>query len=154
VLSVVVTNNEISGNNAEGLIVSAASQESQATCTIANNLIGTNAAGTAAIGNSEGGLFVTSVANCSVLDNVISANGGYGLDVSQNGSLEQHVVIQGNRIGTDETGQVALGNTSVGIYLQNETGNLIGGTGPGQGNVIANNEGVGIVVAGGQDNEI
>ena len=63
-------------------------------------------------------------------------------------------MFQGNLIGTDKTGLVALGNTGVGMSLAAAIGNTIGGTGPGQGNVIAFNGGDGIDVSAGEQDQI
>ena len=46
-------------------------------------------------------------------------------------------LIQGNTIGTDLTGTLALGNTYEGIYLERAPTNTIGGTAPGAGNLIS-----------------
>ena len=46
-------------------------------------------------------------------------------------------VIQGNLIGTNQHGTVALGNRGIGIHVQDGDDNLIGGTELGAGNVIA-----------------
>ena len=54
--------------------------------------------------------------------------------------------VQGNKIGTDLTGEVALGN-DVGIYINGVPRNLIGGTAPGAGNVISGNT-IGIYLLG------
>lgn len=55
--------------------------------------------------------------------------------------------IQGNFIGTDLTGTNAAGNTGHGILLTNQTArNLIGGTPPGTGNIIAFNAGNGVAL--------
>src|SRR2546423_203833 len=64
--------------------------------------------------------------------NVISANGG-GISLSSSEN-----VIQGNFIGTDASGTIALGNALDGISFSTSTyiGNVIGGTVPGAGNVI------------------
>ena len=148
VLSVTITNNLVSGND-YGIYVTESSQKSRAIYTIANNLIGTNAAGTAAVGNALQRLAIAGSDNVSVQKNVISGN-EMGLSIT--GCTAD--VVQGNLIGTDKTGQVALGNTTGGIVLENSTGNLIGGTGTGQGNVIADNNGIGIEVNGGQQNQI
>jgi hypothetical protein len=148
VLSVVITNNVISGNDSYGIYVASSDQKTQATYTIANNLIGTNATGTAALGNALAGINLAQVDNVSVQNNVVSAN-ETGLAI-----YDSVAVVQGNLIGTDTTGRVPLGNTQGGIYLENSSGNTIGGTGPGQGNVIANNVGIGIEVSGGQQNRI
>jgi len=47
--------------------------------------------------------------------------------------------IQGNYIGTDQTGTQALGNTNQGIVLVRSPNNLIGGTTPAARNVISGN---------------
>ena len=52
-------------------------------------------------------------------------------------------LIQGNLIGTTNTGDVALGNGTAGIYfysLVTSTGTTIGGTAAGAGNVISGNK--------------
>ena len=149
VLSIIIKNNVISDSAAWGVFVAGSSQESQATYVIANNLIGTNAAGTAALGNTLMGLTLAAVENTSILNNVISASGDWGLQLN-----DSVAVIQGNLIGTDRTGQVPFGNTMGGMLITSSSGNVIGGTGTGQGNVVADNGGVGIYVGGGQQNRI
>ena len=53
-----------------------------------------------------------------------------------------HTIIQGNAIGTDETGTLLLGNAVNGIKVANGASDVkIGGTQPGEGNVIAHNGG-------------
>jgi CSLREA domain-containing protein len=151
--SVIITNNVVSGNVEQGISATQIFQATPATYTIANNLVGTNAAGTAALGNGFYGIFLGYVNSSSILDNVISGTAGVGLRLSNCVSD----VVQGNLIGTDKTGQVSLGNTAGGIVLSDFIGtgaNTIGGTGPGQGNVIANNGGIGIEVTEGQQNQI
>ena len=71
-----------------------------------------------------------------VRGNVIAANTNYGI-YSDGGSNH---VVQGNFIGTDETATLNLGNGDGGVIVagQNWT---IGGTGAGEGNVIAHNGG-------------
>jgi hypothetical protein len=68
------------------------------------------------------------------MGNVISGNTGNG--IGNNG--EAAVTIQGNRIGTDATGEVAIPN-AVGISSSNGTGLKIGGTGAFDGNLISGN---------------
>ena len=153
VLSTIITGNVVSENQGGGISVSASSQASQATYTIANNLIGADAAGTEASGNSGSGLVLTSVANASVLDNVILGN-DQGLQLGQSGSAVLNDVIQGNWIGTDKSGQNTIGNYYGGLLLTNAIGVSIGGTGPGQGNVIANNNGNAIELDGGDHDPI
>ena len=80
-------------------------------------------------------------------DNVISGNeNGIALSGAQD---VQHNVFKGNLIGTDKTGTVNLGNLFYGMSLGGAIGNVIGGTGAGEGNVIAFNGWDGIYVTNG-----
>ena len=55
--------------------------------------------------------------------------------------------MQGNLIGTDPTGTLSLGNSGPGVGVgEGSSNNTIGGTTAGAGNVIAFNEGDGVVV--------
>ena len=108
-------------------------------CTVRGTFVGTDASGAVALGNNEG---INASTPGSVLGgpspadrNLISGN-TVGITAGSNGG-----VIQGNLIGTDKTGSVALGNTSTGITCVNGSGAgmLIGGAGPGEGNVISGN---------------
>ena len=47
-------------------------------------------------------------------------------------------MVQGNYVGTDITGTIALGNGGQGVFVDSQ-GDLIGGALPGAGNVIAAN---------------
>ena len=49
-------------------------------------------------------------------------------------------VIEGNYIGTDATGTTDLGNSGSGVYVYSSTGNIIGGSSPGAGNLISGND--------------
>jgi Bacterial Ig-like domain (group 3) len=148
-ISMTISDNVVSGNY--DAIYLDQTVGSQSSYTIADNLIGTDASGTVAIGNKGIGLDLTSVENATVLDNVISANetGIRTQTTTPSGEL-QHDVFQGNLIGTDKTGQVAMGNTIEGIDIESGTGITIGGTGSGQGNVIANSGYYGIYLPAGQ----
>jgi hypothetical protein len=107
---------------------------------IQGNYIGTNAAGTAAVANQYG-LVIYSSGNVvggltTGARNVISGNttAGIYVNIYDGGSDTQ---VQGNYIGTDATGTVALGNPS-GIYIYGGRA-VIGGTAAGAGNVISGN---------------
>jgi titin len=117
--------------------------------------LGTNAQGTAAVGNSEG-FFIRGCASGLIVGgtapgegNVISGNGaGIRLHYTTN------VQVQGNLIGTDYSGTQAISNTD-GIYSQDgASNNTIGGTSPGAGNVIAFNSNNGITLLNGAGNSI
>ncbi|MFI5459139.1 MAG: Ig-like domain repeat protein [Isosphaerales bacterium] len=151
-ISMTISNNLISGNQT-GILLSQ-TVGSQSAYTIANNLIGTNATGTAALGSGTFGIDLYSVENATVQNNVISDNSiGVRTQTSTPSGELQHDVILGNLIGTDKTGQVALGNSLHGIEIENGTGLTIGGTGPGQGNVIANSGYYGIYLLAGQHDQ-
>lgn len=70
---------------------------------------------------------------------VISGNHISGIIVG--GTRLPGYVIQGNFIGTDVTGSVALGNATNGIDVFNGTNVAIGGTTPGARNIISGNTG-------------
>jgi hypothetical protein len=144
--------NVISANGQNG-ILTAGSPEATG-IVIQGNFIGTNATGTAGLGNglaAPNGFGVGDGINvegdlASILGNVISAN-GYGLVCGRSGT-----VVQGNFIGTDVTGKTtqgtdggSLGNTQDGVWALDPA--LIGGTTVAERNVISGN-GTGIDVRG------
>ena len=144
--------NVVSGNGAAGIRLLGERN------TIQGNLIGTDAAGTVALGNGaigagahdyEGaGITVRGPENLigGVGDagNVISANGGGGIEMSGCGNDGNR--IQGNLIGTDVTGIAPLGNGGDGVVTAGDD-NIVGGA-SGAGNLIASNEGNGVRVSG------
>jgi CSLREA domain-containing protein len=117
---------------------------------VVGNLIGTNASGTAAVPNREAGIAIWGEGNV-VRSNLISGN-PVGIQVGHTDpSIVLHgrdVVIQGNFIGTDQSGSAAIPNGK-GIVLGPEAETAqIGGADPSQANVISGN-GFGIEVEGG-----
>ncbi len=124
--------------------------------TVTCNTIGTNLDGTlpASTPNSNYGIFMKdadfSVIGKAGAGNIISGNGNTGIfmvDSSDN-------TIQGNVIGADVTGTKPVANHWNGIALTTSGRNLIGGTGKGQSNLIAGNDGSGIVLNGSYHNFI
>src|SRR5262249_22003570 len=110
------------------------------------NFIGTNAAGTGALGNQVGvGAFGPDSligGQTAGTGNLISGNALLGIQVEFGAGN----VIQGNKIGTDSSGAGALPNgTGVGIAASGAT---VGGPGGGAGNQIAFNTLAGVVVLG------
>jgi hypothetical protein len=103
-----------------------------AQATIQGNFIGTDVTGTLPLGNNYG--ISLPDQNCVILGNVIAAS------VTQAISSEggHNTVIQGNFIGTDLSATLDLGNAKGGIAVGGNDW-TIGGTGPGEGNVIAHN---------------
>ncbi len=123
------TGNLISGN-VRGVFITAPGN------TVQGNLIGTDISGTKRVRNGTG---VESTGENTLIGgllpgarNIISGNGADGVEISGNGSK-----VQGNFIGTDITGTLALGNGTGGVRADNNV--LIGGTVPEARNVISGN---------------
>jgi parallel beta-helix repeat protein len=117
------------------------SLEGDADATIVrNNVIGLNATGTAKLPN-DGGIRISTHANliggsAAGAGNVISGNDHDGIAITGGATGN---TIAGNRIGTNLDGTVARGNAGYGIRVLGSTGNLIGGTAAGAGNLISGN---------------
>jgi titin len=87
--------------------------------------------------------------------NVISNNGNHGIELV--GSTVVNNLIVGNFIGTDKSGTLPSGNKQDGILIRNgSSGNTVGGTATGAGNVISANlnDGIEIVNVGTSKNLI
>ena len=128
--------NVISGNGFFGVNVSNSFAVFQVTdIVIRGNYIGTDLTGTLPLPNG-GGIRINTGGN-DVIDNVISGNHLDGL-ACNSGVDNDGGLVQGNKIGTDATGTLPLGNGGWGIRIQ--AGELqIGGTSAGQPNLIAYN---------------
>jgi len=143
--SIPAARNVLSGNIGLGLSLAGVNTRHNR---VIGNFIGTNATGTAAVGNG-GGLQIYEGANNTIggavaaARNVISGNQFEGL------SMEAAIgnVVWGNYIGTDVTGTSAIPN-SAGILIGIAYGNFIGGTQVGAGNTIAFNNYFGLAVQG------
>lgn len=145
--------NVISGNRQEGVDVSrfccTGDESPIAGNQIQGNYIGLNAAGNAAILNNTGIRISGGNSGVPVNDNliggtqpgagnVISGNSQNGIDISVfNGSNN---AIQGNFIGTNSSGNLAIPNNTNGISLSGRAF-LVGGTVAGARNVISGNGG-------------
>jgi titin len=122
---------------------------------VEGNRIGTDASGSQAVPNGDGVTVVNYIINSNVTiggtapgaGNLISGNTGNGILLSSTDGT----VIQGNQIGTDLSGTVALPNTT-GISIVDGFGHTIGG--PGAGNLISGNRGDGVTVSGAMSNRV
>ncbi len=144
--------NVISGNTTDGVDIGSSEN------LVAGNLIGTNAAGTAALGNSGDGVAIFSGASNNTIGgltstpgtaagNVISGNSGDGVEITGSGTTGN--LVAGNLIGTDDTGTAPLGNTGDGVEIDSDaSNNSIGATTAGAGNTIAYNADDGVQVVG------
>jgi len=137
--------NVISGNDAYGVIINAGASGTQ----VQGNLIGTNAAGTAAISNSYG-VSITQATSTTVggatanVRNVISGNLIQGVSLGQLSDGQTGgtgATVQGNLIGTDAAGTGNLGNGGDGVFVNvNSQSHIVNG------NTIAFNGGNGILI--------
>jgi parallel beta-helix repeat protein len=139
--------NLISGNRGTGVYLQFSSGN-----TIQGNLIGVSLAGTDALGNSNNGISIYNSASNLIggtlpaARNVISANASSGVYLYGPGATANWV--QGNYIGTDANGALALGNAGDGLTVQNAAANEIGGEVAGAGNLIAGNRQGGVTLNG------
>ncbi len=138
--------NLISGNSGSGIIDSGGSN------LIAGNLIGTNSGGTAPLANNGDGIDVyaggdTIGGTTTAAGNVISGNGNFGIVIG--GSSATDNWVEGNLIGTDITGKVAPTDGGDGVDIEGgASGNWVGGTTSGAGNLISGNPYAGVQITG------
>ena len=136
--------NLLSGNPGYGIAVIGASSN-----VIQGNDIGTDSSGKRALANSDQtdgiGLWNGSANNLiggtsPGAGNLISGNKQYGIYISDPGTSNNSVL--GNFIGPDVTGTNAIGDGGFGVGIWNSaSGNFIGGTNAGAGNLISGNPG-------------
>ncbi|MEY4906445.1 MAG: hypothetical protein RL260_163, partial [Pseudomonadota bacterium] len=156
--------NVVSGNGGEGILITTAVATGNV---VVGNYIGTDSTGLldlngAAQVNGLSGVVLQGGAsnnrigtnadgsNDAAERNVISGNNWYGVEMIDSGTAGN--VVQGNYIGTDASGLVALGNSQGGVSFWNGvSGNQIGSGLTGAGNVISGNE-TGVLVANGAIN--
>ena len=122
--------NVLSGADRHGLTIFGANTSGNK---VWGNLIGTNAAGTAAIPNGNDGIHIDGAPDNIVggatlfKRNIISGNAQNGITVTGAGATDN--IIQGNYIGVQIDGESALPNEIDGIQIADgAVGTLIGGT--------------------------
>jgi len=141
----VIERNLISGNGTNGVDIYGADTVNN---TLRGNLIGTDAAGTSALGNGGAGIWFgngphhNTIGGSTAQDrNVISSN-NWGVAIGEAGTTNN--TVTGNFIGTDISGAVPLGNTSAGVvFYGGSQRNTIGPD-----NTIAYNGTDGVVIYG------
>ena len=116
---------------------------------IEGNIVGLDVTGTVDLGNTAAGIRVGGDnvvigGTTAGARNVVSGNGNAGIMLDSATSA----VLQGNYIGTDITGLLDRGNSSNGVYVSG-TGNQIGGSVAGAGNLISGNTNDGVQTSGG-----
>ncbi len=120
---------------------------------VQGNIIGLNAAGTAALGNQFGGVEIFGSAQSNTVggtttasSNFIAGNVGAGINISGTGTKSNKV--QKNFIGTKLTGLAAMPNNAGIQIFGGATSNTIGGTTASVRNIISGNNFGGVNISG------
>ncbi len=137
----------ISGNAGAGVFIFAQGTSDNV---VEGDLVGTSAAGTAAVANGANGVEIASGATANTVGgttaaarDVISGNEGDGVVLESSGTESN--VVEGAYIGTDLTGTRALGNAEDGVAIYGgATFNTVGGTTAGARDIISGNASVGV----------
>ncbi len=154
-----VLGNSIQGNAGYGISLAAA----------AGNTIGTPDAPNQLRGNGLSGLFATGALDGTRIDgNTISANGQFGIYLSAATGLAvggngrgntvtantawnyyaAGIYVDGNSAGTTVSANTISANGGSGLMLSSARGLRIGGTAPGEGNVVISNRAFGLYAVG------
>jgi titin len=148
--------NIISGNLDDGVGIMGAGTTGNV---VRGNFIGTTASGTFARPNSDDGVSISDGASGNIVGgtatgsrNIISGNFSGGVQIR--GAGTDGNVVQGNRIGTDKTGVLALGNLFGVACGEEASNNLIGGTTPTSRNIISGNGNAGVLISDSAGNKI
>ena len=164
--------NVISGNGGEGVKVHGDGIGSGFNV-IQANYIGTNAAGTSAIPNSQSGVYILRATGNTIggtapgAGNVVSGNTGFagiaicgnpvfcGGQTGASGSGDASgTQILGNYVGTNANGTASIQNTGGGIKVDGATGVVIGGASAGARNVVSGNGDEGIALFNGTTDSV
>jgi hypothetical protein len=150
--------NLISGNGDVGIEI-----KNSAINMVQGNFIGTDRTGTLARGNRLHGIAVLNAGSSLNLIGGVSINERNLISGNGSGFITNHAIyiqnadmntVQGNFIGTDVSGAVALPNSGSGVYLTVANGNVIGSSTAGAGNVIAFNADAGVRLDSGTNNPV
>jgi hypothetical protein len=122
-----------------------------ANVTIQGNLIGTDATGMLKLTHGQNGIAIGIVDTIQIggsapgAGNLISGASQEGIVFTV--ALSGTVAVQGNKIGTNINGTAPIPNGFCGIFVRaTSTSGLIGGSNPGEGNLIAFNGTLGIYI--------
>lgn len=137
--------NIVSGNDAVGILISGTGASNK----VSGNWVGLNLSGSAAIPNRFSGIVVaapqTTVGGRLPAErNVASGNRLGGIQIS--GAEGSNATIVGNFVGTDVAGSQAVPNGFQGVVAIDSANATIGGSAPGEGNLISGNTGAGVTL--------
>lgn len=141
--------NVISGNGQSGVYLNDAYASNNWVC---GNYIGTKSNGVTALANGKDGITIYGASwnliggSTPGAGNVVSGNAERGIYIYPNNFPVRGNRIEGNLIGTDATGRVALGNGFSGVNIMFASQNVLGGTNPASRNIVSGNEFSGISI--------
>jgi hypothetical protein len=148
--------NLVSGNGGEGIRIDGAPSTHNL---ITSNYIGTSATGTAAVGNTNSGIYIRRAPANVIRSNVVSGNTGFagiaicgdlsfcgGDDFGTQSSDAAGTVVQFNNVGTTPDGQASIPNGNYGVSIDGAPDTLVGDPTGILANRIANSGLAGIVV--------
>lgn len=141
-----VFSNVISGNDFAGVMIVGDSSNNG----IYGNTIGTNVGQTDAIPNFIG-VLNRSRSN-GIINNVIAGNESSGISLTNAAASGSESTVHGNHIGVTPAG-IEIANQASGMFVLSSN-NSIGGSLPGQGNVVSGNTQHGIMLQGGTGNVV
>ena len=141
--------NVVSGNRGSGVLLDGGTTSNL----IEGNYLGVGADGATGVDNSRYGVDFIQSANNTLggtvagAGNVIGKNDLSGIEVF--GSSSTGNKIEGNFVGTNSASSTTIGNTGFGLFIwSGASGNIIGGTASGAGNVISENSSIGVYISG------
>lgn len=157
--------NVVAGNGQNGIDITAQNGGNASNNTVEGNLVGTNVSGNGRVGNGADGILVndagggtiqntiiggTSNTNpggsCSGACNLVSGNGANGIGLWHTGVSGS--LVEGNYVGVNSTGTGGIGNTNIGLEINETANNIAGGTSPASRNVFSGNGGAGVFLTG------
>ena len=122
---------------------------------VQGNYLGTDVTGTASRPNAMEGIWIAPGGRDNIIGgsnpgegNLISGNALYGLNLG--GSNVTGNVVKGNYFGVDVSGQNKLQNRYGVVLSEGSQRNTIGGTEPGDANVVSGNQSAAILIRGAQ----
>ncbi len=159
--------NVISGNNENGIGITAQDGGDASSNTVHGNYVGTNASGTGSIPNTGDGILInhaggasaTSTNNiiggatgttpdgaCTGACNLVSGNTANGIGLWHTGV--SGTTVAGNFVGTNASGTGAVANGNIGVEINETANNIVGGTTPSARNILSGNGGSGVFLTG------
>jgi hypothetical protein len=139
----------INGFSGSGIVIASSGND-----VIQGDWIGVNLSGNARDENGGDGIAIVNSTNNQIggtapgQGNVISGNGYEGVEINGQGATGN--VVEGNLIGVGSDGSTPIGNAYDGVFIDQGSSNLIGGTIAGARNVISANGAVGVQILGPQ----